>query len=74
MSTVEVAADSARTLKAFISGKTATEILTCSYPRLRQLAADGAIKVRKVPGCHPRYSLADVLELAGRAQGVEEPA
>jgi hypothetical protein len=69
--TATVGDDIARAGQAYISGKSACDILACNYPRIRQLARDGAVRVRRLPGGHPRYSLADVLRVAEAAADVE---
>jgi hypothetical protein len=75
MATVATAAgDDTKAAQAFISGKSACDIVPCSYPRLRQLARDGRIRVRQLPGGYPRYCLSDVLrvaEEAGQPSGCE---
>jgi hypothetical protein len=63
MATATPDAGAARILP-YVSGKCATEILTCTYQKLRQLARDGAIRMRQLPGGHARYCLNDVLALA----------
>ena len=52
------------TKPAWVSGKQGSLVLGCPTDQMRQLAKMGLITVRRIPGCAPRYLLADVERLA----------
>lgn len=51
----------------WVSGTQAGKHLACAPRQLPKLAAKGLITVRRIPGCAPRYLLADVNRLANQA-------
>jgi hypothetical protein len=53
---------------AWVSAKTAADVASTYERKIRELAARGEIRVRKLPGCHPRYALADVLKLVEQSK------
>jgi hypothetical protein len=48
----------------WVSAATAGRILGVAANRVRRLAAESLLTVRKIPGCDPRYRLDDVERLA----------
>ena len=50
--------------EAYISGAKAARLLGCPLKQVPNLAVKGFLTVRRLPGCDPRYLLADVRRLA----------
>jgi|GEM_PF-2993012 len=57
--------------KEWVSAVEAGRILGCPARKIPQFAKDGLVTVRRLPGCDPRYLLADVERLASQST---EPA
>jgi len=51
----------------WVSGKEAAHVLGCPPKQVPRLADRGLLTVRRLPGCDPRYLLADVEHLAAQA-------
>lgn len=58
---------SSKETQKWVSGVHAGKRLACTPRQLPKLAAKGLITVRRIPGCAPRYLLADVDRLASQA-------
>ena len=48
----------------YVSSAKAARLLGCNTKRVPNLAANGFLTVRRLPGCDPRYLLSDVRRLA----------
>jgi hypothetical protein len=60
-------ARASRAATKWIDGRTACHLLGTYYERLHQLAAEGHLRTRALPGSWTKYSLDDVMELAERS-------